>query len=84
MGFSYESVKEAVDGLKAILPAGFVPQFGIIGGSGLSALEKAIEGPRQEVPYGQVKGFPISTGKSHNAIQNLRQDISFHFFVVLS
>ena len=77
MDFSYESIKQAVDGLKTVLPAGFVPQFGIIGGSGLSALEKAIEGPRQEIPYGQIKGFPVSTGKSHNAIQNLREYIHF-------
>jgi len=69
MECSYESIKQAVVGLKAVLPAGFVPQFGIIGGSGLSVLEKAIGGQRHEIPYDQIKGFPISTGRSHKAVQ---------------
>jgi hypothetical protein len=64
MAVTFDSIKQAVGGLKALLPEGFVPQFGIIGGSGLSALETAIEGPRTEVPYEQIQGFPISTGQS--------------------
>ena len=66
MAVTFESVKQAADTLTALLPDGFVPQFGIIGGSGLSALEQAIAGPRTEVPYGQIQGFPISTGMSHS------------------
>ena len=66
MAVTFEDVKQAADALTALLPEGFVPQFGIIGGSGLSALEQAIAGPRTEVPYGQIQGFPISTGMSHS------------------
>jgi purine-nucleoside phosphorylase len=64
MAFTIESIREAADGLKAILPEDFRPEIGIIGGSGLSALEDAVEGPRWDVPYGKIKGFPVSTGKS--------------------
>jgi purine-nucleoside phosphorylase len=49
--------------LKASLPTDFVPKIGIIGGSGLSALEKAIEGERHEISYEQIHGFPVSTGQ---------------------
>ena len=59
---SYQDITEAVVSLKALLPQGFTPAFGIIGGSGLSALEQAIQEPRVEVSYGLIKGFPVSTG----------------------
>jgi len=59
-----ESITEAVEGLQAVLPKDFIPYVGIISGSGLSALEAAIEEPRQEVPYEGIKGFPVSTGES--------------------
>jgi len=62
---TYQSITEAVASLKALLPDGFKPAFGIIGGSGLSALEQAIQEPRTEVSYGLVKGFPVSTGRFH-------------------
>ncbi len=62
MAVTIQSIREAADGLKAILPEGFRPEIGIIGGSGLSSLEDAIEGPRWEFPYGKIKGFPVSTG----------------------
>jgi purine-nucleoside phosphorylase len=64
MAITIESIRDAADGLKALLPADFKPEIGIIGGSGLSALEEAVEEPRWEVPYGKIKGFPVSTGKS--------------------
>jgi hypothetical protein len=63
MAITIESIREAADSLKALLPADFRPEIGIIGGSGLSALEDAVEEPRWEVPYGKIKGFPVSTGK---------------------
>jgi purine-nucleoside phosphorylase len=63
MAITFESIQQAVDGLKASLPADFVPKIGIIGGSGLSALERAIEGDRHEISYERIHGFPISTGQ---------------------
>ncbi len=63
MAITVESIREAADGLISFLPADFRPEMGIIGGSGLSALEDAVEEPRWEVPYCKIKGFPISTGK---------------------
>jgi hypothetical protein len=63
MAITFESIQRAVDGLKASLPVDFVPKIGIIGGSGLSALEKAIEGDRHEISYEQIHGFPVSTGQ---------------------
>jgi purine-nucleoside phosphorylase len=63
MAITIESIQEAADGLKAILPEDFRPEIGIIGGSGLSALEHAVDEPKWEVPYGKIKGFPVSTGK---------------------
>ena len=59
-----QSIKEAVEALKSLLPADFKPEVGIIGGSGLSALEEAVVEPRWEVPYGKIGGFPVSTGMS--------------------
>jgi purine-nucleoside phosphorylase len=63
MAVTIESIREAADGLKTLLPADFRPEIAIIGGSGLSALEHAVEEPKWEVPYGKIKGFPVSTGK---------------------
>jgi hypothetical protein len=63
MAITFESIQRAVNGLKASLPVDFVPKIGIIGGSGLSALEKAIEGDRHEISYEQIHGFPVSTGQ---------------------
>ena len=64
MAITMESIKEAAEVLKSILPASFKPEVGIIGGSGLSALEEAVLEPRWEVPYGKIRGFPVSTGMS--------------------
>ena len=52
MAITIESIRDAADGLKALLPADFRPEIGIIGGSGLAALKEAVEEPRWEVPYG--------------------------------
>ncbi len=60
-------IREAVRQLKAIIPAGLIPKIGIIGGSGMAALESAIEGERYEVSYEQMNGFPVSTGQSREA-----------------
>lgn len=65
MATTIESIREAVAGLKNLLPADFKPEIGIIGGSGLSALEDAVEQPKWEVPYGKIKGFPVSTVPGH-------------------
>jgi purine-nucleoside phosphorylase len=67
MAITIESIREVVAGLKNLLPADFKPEIGIIGGSGLSALEDAVEQPKWEVPYGKIKGFPVSTGKCYIA-----------------
>jgi purine-nucleoside phosphorylase len=57
---------EAAEGLKRLLPVDFVPEIGIICGSGLSGLQQAVTGPRVEVPYSEIKGFPASTGELNN------------------
>lgn len=58
-------IRNAAEGLRKLLPNGFVPEIGIVGGSGLSTLEQALHPTmRVEVEYGQIKGFPISTGQS--------------------
>lgn len=64
MDYSYEGINQAAAGLKKLLPANFTAEICIICGSGLSALSQAVTAPRCEVPYSQVKGFPISTGQS--------------------
>ena len=63
MHHKYESFVEAAEVLTKRLPEGFVPEIGIICGSGLSGVEAAVIGPRVEVPYSEIKGFPLSTGK---------------------
>lgn len=61
---TFESINEVAESLRAILPVDFAPKVGIICGSGLSELQKAIKKPRYEIPYHKIKGFPVSTGKS--------------------
>jgi purine-nucleoside phosphorylase len=65
MHHSYENIVEAAEGLKRLLPADFVPEIGIICGSGLSGIQQAVTGPRIEVSYSEIKGFPVSTGRSN-------------------
>ena len=72
MAITIESIREAVASLRNLLPADFKPELGIIGGSGLSALEDAVEQPKWEVPYGKIKGFPVSTGKCYIAWENVQ------------
>lgn len=62
-----DQIREAVEHLKSVIPDGLIPEIGIIGGSGLAALESAIKGERCKVSYEQIKGFPVSTGKSREA-----------------
>lgn len=62
MNQSFENFVEAAEGLKKLLPVDFVPQIGVICGSGLSGLQQAVTGPRIDVPYERIKGFPVSTG----------------------
>jgi hypothetical protein len=75
MAITMQSIKEAVEVLKSLLPADFKPEIGIIGGSGLSALEDAVMEPRWEVPYGKIKGFPVSTGKLSQCNDEQRERI---------
>jgi purine nucleoside phosphorylase len=63
MFHSFENFSEAAEGLKKLLPEVFTPEIGIICGSGLSGLQQAVTGPRIEVPYNEIKGFPVSTGE---------------------
>lgn len=63
MAITIEGIKEAAAGLQSLLPKDFKPEIGIIGGSGLSALEDAVREPRWEVPYRKIQGFPVSTSK---------------------
>jgi purine nucleoside phosphorylase len=58
-----ETIAKAAEGLRKFLAEGFTPQVGIICGSGLSSLHLAVHGPRVEVPYNGIKGFPVSTGE---------------------
>ncbi len=41
------------------------PRVGVILGSGLGAVEKALEGA-EEIPYAQIPGFPRSTAPGHD------------------
>lgn len=68
MHHKFESFVEAAEGLKKRLPAEFVPQIGIVCGSGLSGLQEAVTGPRIEIPYSEIKGFPVSTGKLYTVL----------------
>jgi purine nucleoside phosphorylase len=63
MHHKYESFVEAAEVLRKRLPEDFVPKIAIICGSGLSGVQEAVTGPRVEVPYSEIKGFPVSTGK---------------------
>jgi purine-nucleoside phosphorylase len=72
MTVTYQDITSAAEQLRGLLPEGFTPQFGIIGGSGLSALGQAIQEPRTEVSYGDIKGFPVSTGMDH--VRRTRSD----------
>lgn len=61
---TFDIITAAADSLKAVLPQGFVPQIGIICGSGLSGIANAIEGfgyTPNEISYSEIKGFPVST-----------------------
>ena len=60
---SFENFIEAAEGLKKLLPVDFVPEIGIICGSGLSGIQEAIIESRVEIPYSEIKGFPVSTGQ---------------------
>ncbi|KAI1005212.1 hypothetical protein K3495_g3004 [Podosphaera aphanis] len=66
--------------LQSLLPPSFVPSVGIIGGSGLSALEDVIasfgsdagsnfdskvESKRVEIGFEKIPGFPVSTVPGH-------------------
>lgn len=63
MHHTFENFVEAAEHIKSLLPVDFVPEIGIICGSGLSGVVEAVTGPRVEVPYSEIKGFPVSTGK---------------------
>ena len=63
MQHTFENFAEAAECLTRLLPAGFAPEIGVICGSGLSSLQESVTGPRVEVPYSEIKGFPVSTGK---------------------
>ncbi|KAE8451831.1 hypothetical protein EG329_002671 [Mollisiaceae sp. DMI_Dod_QoI] len=65
MADTMDLCKEAVDYIRSILPESFVLEIGIIGGSGLSGLDMALGGARLEVPYKDIKGFPVSTVDGH-------------------
>ena len=82
MPITLEQVQSAHDVLITLIPEGFRPKVAIIGGSGLVALEKAIdayEGIVTEVGYAKIPGFAISTGKfSHFCLRislNKRQSL---------
>lgn len=72
MDAQHKVIEEATQFLQEILPEWFKLEILIIGGSGLSALEEAIDTPfsvRDEiqagkwvVPYEKIPGWPVSTG----------------------
>jgi purine nucleoside phosphorylase len=62
MAVTVAQIETAYEKLITLIPKGFRPKVAIIGGSGLAALEKAIEGERMEVGYEKIPGFPVSTG----------------------
>ncbi|KAH6684199.1 nucleoside phosphorylase domain-containing protein [Halenospora varia] len=56
---------EAVEGLKAVIGDNFVPEIGIIAGTGLSVLESTFEEPKHVISYSSIKGFPVSAVSGH-------------------
>src|SRR4051812_42042715 len=58
----YDRVEAAAAAIKKILPV--PPKAAVILGTGLGGLAKQIKG-LQEIPYGDVPHFPVSTVKSH-------------------
>lgn len=65
----YEDFVESAEAIKKLLPADFVPEIGVICGSGLSGIQQAVTGPRVEVPYNEIKGFPVSTGRPNHDLR---------------
>lgn len=67
-------IEQVVDYVEGILPRGFIPKIGIIGGSGLSGLNEAFHGDKYEISYAEikeaVKEFPITNGMSLNLRYN--------------
>ncbi len=59
---NYEAIQQAVLSVRA--KSGFVPEIGLMLGSGLGALADRIE-VELELPYRQIPGFPPSTAPGH-------------------
>ena len=67
MAFDYEYYKVSADYIKERLNAakpGFVPEIGVILGSGLGGFASRIEDPF-EVPYKEIPNFLVSTAPGH-------------------
>ena len=60
--YSYEEVEGIAQGLLKRVKCR--PRLGIICGSGLGGLANLLE-DKEEIPYAEIEGFPVSTGK-HN------------------
>ncbi len=58
-----EQIKKATEHIKS-LTAGFVPQVGIILGTGLGGLVDKIE-IKHSIDYADIPGFPVSTVEGH-------------------
>lgn len=54
----------SADYVKSKIPADFVPEMGIILGSGCGDIGKAVENP-VTIPYSEIPGFPVSTVHGH-------------------
>ena len=59
-----EKINESAEMIKTAVP-GFVPEAGIILGTGLGALAKEIRAVKV-IPYSQIPYFPVSTVETHS------------------
>ncbi len=60
-----KAIANATTILQKALPSDWqgYPIFGVVGGSGLNALEEAFDTKVLEVPYNEIEGFPVSKGE---------------------
>lgn len=64
-GYTYEYFKKSADYI--LCRIGFVPEVGIILGTGCSSLAKCIE-DAVEIPYAEIPNFLVSTNASHAGV----------------
>jgi purine-nucleoside phosphorylase len=59
-----EKIRQGVEAVRKLLPAGFTPEIGIILGTGLGELSKDLR-EQTSIPYAVLPAYPRSTVSSH-------------------